>query len=123
MCWDDENRLLETWNGQTHTCFCQRQNKTEEEKKWWGGGGKKERQCNGYCLKLKKEKCSEATSPLPMSHATLSPLVEEAWGRVTAPGQSATSMQILSGELGGWRDGTGPSGGGETRESKQEGHT
>lgn len=37
----------------------------------------KKRQCNGCCLKQKKEKCSEATCPLPMSHAALSPLVRE----------------------------------------------
>lgn len=42
----------------------------------WSGGGKK-RQCNGCCLKQKKEKCSGATCPLPMSHAALSPLVGE----------------------------------------------
>lgn len=86
-------------------------------------GKKKERQCDGYCLKQKKEKCSEATSPLPMSHATLSPLVEEARGRVTAPGQSAASMQILSGELcwlKGW-DGT-EWGRGDEREQTRRPH-
>lgn len=56
------------------------------------GGGKKKRQRNGCCLKQKKEKCSGATCPLPMSHAALSPLVGEPWGRMLSPGQSATSI-------------------------------
>lgn len=51
-----------------------------------------ERQCKGCWLKQKKEKCSEATCPLPMSHAALSPLVVKPWGRVPSPGQSATSI-------------------------------
>lgn len=37
----------------------------------------KERQCNGCCLKQKKEKCSGSTCPLPMTHVALSPLVGE----------------------------------------------
>lgn len=64
-------------------------------------GGKKTTQCNGCCLKQekKKQKCSEATSPLPMSHAALSPLVERARGTGPSPGQSVKSMQMVSGEL------------------------
>lgn len=57
-----------------------------------GEGKKKKRQCNGCCLKQKKEKCSGATCPLPMSHAALSPLVGEPWGRELSPGQSAASI-------------------------------
>lgn len=62
--------------------------------------GEKTRQCNGCCLKQeKKQKCSEATCPLPMSHAARSPLVETARGAGPSPGQSARSMQMVSGEL------------------------
>lgn len=76
---------LKVWTtGRPHTSFSQQQNKTEERKK--------KRQCNGCCLKQKKEKCSEATCPLPMSHAALSPLVGEPWGRLLSPGQSAMSI-------------------------------
>lgn len=76
-------------------------NKTGEEEE------KRNRQCNGCCMKQKKEKCCGATCPLPMSHAALSPLVGEPCGRVLSPGQSATSirpkMQMRSGEFFMWQ--------------------
>lgn len=49
-----------------HTSFSLPQNKR-------GKGGERKRRCNGCCLKAKKKKkkkCSGATCPLPMSHAS-----------------------------------------------------
>lgn len=102
-----------------HTSFSQPQNKTVK-------GGEK-RQCNGCCLKQKKEKCSGATCPLPVSHAAVSPLVGEPWDRALSPGQSAArirpickSFQVSSTEGGDW---SGPRRGrGEQRDPTSEPH-
>lgn len=102
------------------TPFSMRKNKTGEEEK--------KRQCNGNCMKQKKEKCSGVTCPLPMSHTAPSPLVGG------APRQDASTwpisdvsrprMQIVSGEFFVWWGlDRASAGGGESIEVQPEGHT
>lgn len=77
----EEQRFLKMWTSHPHASFSQRQNKWRGEKKTM----------QWLLLETEKEKCSEATCPLPMSHAALSPLVGEPWGREPSPGQSVMS--------------------------------
>lgn len=86
-----------------HTSFSPPQNKTVK------GGEKKDMQW--LLFEAEKKKCSGATCPLPMSHAVVSPLVGEPWGRALLPGQSASgispiwkSFQVSSCEGGDWSE-------------------
>ena len=69
----------------------------------WVLGKVTERRVQWLLLKTEKEKCSEATCPLPVSHATPLPLVEQPQGTARAPDQSGrrtgSGIQMGSGEL------------------------